>query len=417
MPGGDPKACARAGPYRSRNIAERRVALIARTVPSMKSSSPIAAVRHPIRVAVATVVLLAGCAADRMPEPIPARPDEVRAQIASLMPASVPDRAGWAADTYAALATLGVPPTLSNVCAVLAVTEQESGFRADPTVPGLGRIARQEIDRRAERAGVPGFAVSAALALPSPGGRSWAERIDAAKTEKELSGIFDDFVDLVPLGKRLLSGWNPVRTGGPMQVGIAFAEQHAKKRPYPYPSGGSIRDEVFTRRGGLYFGAAHLLDYPASYDRPLYRFADFNAGRWASRNAAFQNAVSVASGIRLDLDGDLVVHGDRDAKPGATELAVRTLGPRLRMGDAEIRRALEQGDGPGFEESVLYRRVFELADAIDRRPLPRAMVPRIALKSPKIRRELTTEWFANRVDERYGRCVERGGRTTGVARS
>jgi hypothetical protein len=37
------------------------------------------------------------------------------------------------------------------------------------------------------------------------------------------------------------------------------------------------------------------------------------------------------------------------------------------------------------------------------------MVPRIELKSPKISRNLTTEWFARRVEERYERCLARGG--------
>lgn len=354
--------------------------------------------------------LLAGCAGqEERREAVPKRPEEIRAQIAGLMPAATADRQGWAADIYGALKALDIPPNLPNICAVLAVAEQESTFRADPAVPGLSRIAWEEIDRRAERLGVPKFAVRAALSLNSSTGKSYGERIDAVRTERELSEIFEDFIGLVPLGKRLFAGWNPVRTGGPMQVGIAFAERHAKEKPYPYPVTESIRHEVFTRRGGLYFGIAHLLDYPAAYDRPLYRFADFNAGRYASRNAAFQNAVAIVSGIALDLDGDLVQPGEDAVKPGSTELAVRSLSKRLEMGNGAIRRALEQGESADFERTALYRRVFELADQAERRPVPRAVLPRIQLQSPKITRKLTTEWFANRVDERHRRCLAKGG--------
>jgi len=366
--------------------------------------------RHAFRVwfAATLVVALAGCAIERRPDEAPASPVEVRARIAALLPENLPDRVGWVADYQAAFAALEIPPNLPNLCAALAITEQESSYRADPSVPNLAKIAREEIDRRAARAGVPAFAVRAALQIGSPDGRTYAERLDAVRTEKELSGIYEDFIGMVPMGRRLFAGWNPVRTGGPMQVGIAFAERHATQRRYPYPMSGTVRDEVFTRRGGLYFGIAHLLDYPASYDRHLYRFADFNAGRYASRNAAFQNAVAVASGVRLGLDGDLIRHGGSAAEPGSTERAVRTLGKRLGLDDTAIRRALEQGESAEFERDALYRRVFELADAAAGRPLPRAVVPRIALQGPKITRKLTTEWFANRVDERHRRCIARG---------
>ena len=358
---------------------------------------------------VLVMAVLAGCAADgQRGEPGPYGRELPRAQIADLLPASLADRHGWAADVHAAFVSLGIAPTLSNVCAALAITEQESSYRADPAVPGLARIAREEIDRRAARVGVPDFAVRAALQLASPDGRTWAARIDAVRTERELSEIYEDFIGMVPMGRRLFAGFNPVRTGGPMQVGVDFAERHARERSYPYPVADSIRHEVFTRRGGLYFGIAHLLGYPAAYDRPLYRFADFNAGRHASRNAAFQNAVAVASGVRLELDGDLIRHGGNASEPGSTELAVRALGRRLGLGDAALRKAREQGESAEFERGALYRRVFELADASAGRPLPRAVVPRIALQSPKITRKLTTEWFANRVDDRHRRCVARG---------
>jgi len=357
--------------------------------------------RLPPGILLVMLLAFAGCA--RQPVAPPPHPNEVRAKIARLMPADIPDRNGWAADIQTAFSTLAIPPSDENLCAVLAVTVQESTFQAAPPVPGLAKIARQEIQRRADRLHVPRFLVNAALRLESPDGKTYEQRLARVRTEKELSEIFDDFLGLVPLGRQLFGMLNPVRTGGPMQVSIAFAEARASDYPYAYE--GSIRDEVFSRRGGMYFGIAHLLDYPANYSRPLYRFADFNAGWYASRNAAFQKALSLASGIDLALDGDLIIHGSR--KAGATELAARSLGKRLRMSDAAIREALEQGDRFEFEETRLYERVFDLAQQIDGKPLPREALPGITLQSPKITRNLTTAWFAKRVDERHQRCMVR----------
>jgi len=353
----------------------------------------------------AASLVVSGCSTS--PASAPARPEAVRARIVQLLPASVDDRPGWAIDIYAAFDALRIEPSTANVCAVLAVAEQESTYRADPTVPGIGRIAREEIDRRAQRAGVPLALVQAALQLRSPDSRTWNERIAAARSEKELSDVFEDFIAQVPLGQRLLEGYNPVRTGGPMQVSVEFAQAHVKARPYPYRMAGSLRDEVFSRRGGLYFGIAHLLDYPAHYERLLHRFADFNAGQYASRNAAFQSAVSALAGTTLDLDGDLLPPGGEGAATGSTEAAVRSLGPRLGLHDDDIHAALAQQGQASLEQTRLWTRVFELADAQAGRPVPRAMLPRIQLHSPKITRALTTEWFARRVDERYQRCERR----------
>jgi hypothetical protein len=330
-------------------------------------------------------------------------PAAVRAQIAAMLPSGTTDRAGWATDIQMAFASLGIEPSTQNLCATLAITAQESNFTTDPVVPGLARIARAEIDARAKRHHVPQVLVRGALKLRSPDGRSYGERIASVRTERDLSRIYEDLIDTLPLGKRLFGDSNPVRTGGPMQVGVAFAERFARGRAYPYPLDGSIRHEVFSRRGGMYFGIAHLLAYPVSYDRKLYRFADFNAGWYASRNAAFQHALGLVSGSRLALDGDLVAHESGD--PGATERAVRSLRPRLDMSDRRIRRALELGAGFEFESTALYRLVFDRAEREAGKPLPRAMVPHIALDSPKITRKLTTEWFATRVDRRYRACL------------
>ncbi|RVT52428.1 DUF1615 domain-containing protein [Rubrivivax albus] len=352
------------------------------------------------------LTLLAGCAVEGPSAPQRSA-EAIQADIEALLPPRVPQRAAWAVDLQLVFAGLKLAPTTENVCAVLAVTEQESTFNPDPPVPNLGRIAREEIVRRAGRLGVPEVAVTLALQLRSPDGRSYADRLAAVKTERELSAIYEAFIGQVPLGQRLFAGFNPVRTGGPMQVSIDFAEAHVQQRPYPFPAAQTVRHEVFTRRGGLYFGTAHLLDYPAAAygGTMLYRFADFNAGRWASRNAAFQQALAVASGRKLDLDGDLFLPDP--TQPGQTEAAARSLGDALGMSDRAIRRDLERSRGEDFDRSDLAIKVFALAEQRSGQPQPRAVVPRIVLQSPKITRRLTTEWFARRVDERYRRCLQR----------
>ena len=348
-----------------------------------------------------SLLLLAACS--HQPQAPTATPEQVRAKVARLLPPSAGNRQGWATDIQGAFEAQALDPSTENLCSVIAIIEQESNFQADPQVPGLGRIARTEIDRRAGRLHVPGFMVDAALALKSPTGKSYAQRIASVQSERELSAVFDDFIGMAPLGQQLFGNLNPVHTGGPMQVAVEFAERNAKG--YPYPREGTVREEVFSRRGGVYFGTLHLLGYPTHYPVPLYRFADFNAGHYASRNAAFQAALNRLVKTRLALDGDLIDYGS--FSPGQTELAVRSLGARLNLSNNAIQQALNKGEQLDFEETTVYQRVFELADQVTGKPLPRQILPGITLESPKITRTLTTAWFAQRVDERRARCEAR----------
>jgi len=355
----------------------------------------------------AGIVFVSACSSPQRVREPRIDPDVARAEIAKLLPLKTGNREGWAIDIFAAFEAQAIEPNTENICAVIAVTEQESTFQVNPPISGLPAMARREIDAKAARYHIPAFAVTAALELQSPTGATYRERLGKVRTEKGLSDIFSDFIGMVPLGARLFGSLNPVRTGGPMQVSIAFAEQHVEAKRYPYPLQGAIRDEVFTRRGGMYFGIAHLLDYPAAYDDMLFRFADFNAGHYASRNAAFQNAVSLLSDTPLTLDGDLLLRGRAASEPSKTELAVRKIAARLKLSDAAIRADLELGDQEKFADTKLYERVFALADK--RKTVPRAVVPNIRLESPKITRKLTTKWFATRVDARYEKCLLRSG--------
>ena len=333
----------------------------------------------------------------------PRKPADMKSRIVRFLPRQVQDKPGWANDVVTALSTQGLTVNDHNVCSVLAVAEQEATYQADPVVPGLGKIAWKEINARAAKLLIPEFVVRTALSIKSPTGKSYAARIDALRTEREMSEIFEDMIGAVPMGKQLFGNLNPVRTGGPMQVSIAFAEANA--RGYPYPVKESIRHEVFTRRGGIWFGTKHIFGYPADYPDTLYRFADFNAGWYASRNAAFQAAVSRVSGKPLALDGDLVRY-DSDL-PGKTELAVHSIASRVNMSKQAIHQSLLKGDSADFAQTDLYHRVFTLADKQAGKRQPRAVLPGIQLKSPKITRNLTTAWFAKRVDDREQACVRK----------
>jgi hypothetical protein len=334
------------------------------------------------------------------------------AAIRDFLPPSIHDREGWAMDIQRAFSALRLPSTPQNICAVVAITEQESSFHAEPVVAGLPVIVRREIEQRQKKYKVPQWLVDQGLAMTSPNGLSYRQRIDRLKTENDVNRLYDDMISELPLGQLLLSDYNPVRTGGPMQVSLAFATEQVKRRPYPYPYRGSLRSELFTRRGGLYFGIAYLLAYPVRYEDIVHRFADFNAGHYASRNAAFQQAIHALTGLDIDYDGDLLRYSGAEIahEPGQTLKAVLTLGPRLGLSDQAIQDDLALEKSPDFGKSVLYAKTYELAQASLGRSLPREAMPEIRLTSPKISRHLTTGIFARRVNDRYRSCLRRARR-------
>lgn len=325
--------------------------------------------------------------------------------INSLLPLKLADRNGWATDIFAAFEALKITPTKENVCAVVAEIEQESSFQAEPMVPGLSKIIRRELNARGEKYSIPQWLMDSSLDTQSPNGRTYNQRIDTLKTENEVSTLYEDMISEIPFGKDMLADFNPVHTGGPMQVSVAFANTYTATKPYPYGVKGSLRNELFTRKGGLFFGVAYLLDYPANYASMTFRFADFNAGIYSSRNAAFQKALSSLSGIVLDPDGDLLRYKDGVAveePPGQTMQALLAIAPRLNMDKAEIYRDLLLEKSPAFEQSPLYKKIFSMAPA-----MPRACVPEIVLTSPKFTRKLTTVNYAKQMEERYQRCLKK----------
>lgn len=339
---------------------------------------------------------------------------EGRLLLDKLLPQGIPDRKGWSTDVFNAFTYLKIPYTPQFFCAVLAVAEQESSYQSDPVVSGLSQAVWGEIEKKRKKYLVPSLVVDAAMLKTSSDGRSYKERINALRTKRQMNALYEEMVGALPFGQQMFANKNPIRDGGPMQVSVEFAESQVKAWPYPYPYS-NLRNEVFSRRGGVYFGTAILLQYPAPYTDMVYRFADFNAGRYSSRNAAFQAAVARVTKRKVTLDGGLVPYSNRRdgvAAPnaGETQNALFTIASRLHMSQDDILRDLRLGKLSGFGQSELYQKVFAMADQAAGKHLPREMIPQIVLVSPKLHStHLTTEWFARKVDGRYRSCLARGG--------
>lgn len=386
------------------------------------------------RALVAAALAGVGCATARDAAPAaPPPPPRLGVQaIAAAIPDKVKDREAWAADVVAALDAHGVTPAPSPVCQVLAIIEQESGFQANPVVPNLSGIVKKKLDDVAGKAGPVGRPIlESVLDGTAPGAKkTFLQRLDGLKTEKDLDVWFRELLafyrakhpnayraaDLMgeAFAGRGFEDLNPITTAGSMQVAVRFAEELGKKRG---ATPDEVRDALYTRRGGVYYGAARLLLYQAGYDDPLYRFADYNAGYYASRNAALQEQLSELLGIELAPDGDLLAY-DEEGTP--KDLDTNTLRALLsfrasfapELSERTVRKDARKEKLLELESTETYRaikRVYQ--DRLGKAPRY-ARVPDVTLRSPKLSKERSTRWFAENVDRRYETCMRRVQRTS-----
>lgn len=347
---------------------------------------------------------------------------DVRALARQVVPPGK-DAPGWAADIASALAVNAIRPSRSNVCSVMAVIGQESTFTANPEVAGLGRMAEQQI--KAKLAALPVLPGAAAagveifLAMKPTPDKSYLAMIRAARTERDLDLVYRNLTFYLfreYASTRLLNAGavahridaaNPVATLGSMQVSAAFtiAEvEKAKDRRLGLGAIWKLRDELYMRKGGVAYGTRMLLGYRADYPSRLFVFADYNAGRYASRNAAFQHMVAELSDVGLALDGDLMLYEGGKTKPeaSATETSLRNL---KLLDDESLRADLLREKEFAFRDTETYKRVSDAFTAKTGKPVPYAMLPQITLKSPKIQHRMTTALFARAVMARYERCM------------
>ena len=340
---------------------------------------------------------------------------------------NVKEPQGWAADLLDVLKLHDLSSSKENICAAIAVIDQESSFVANPAVAGLGKISEAALRAKMDRVPVLGSLALRFLETTPSKSDSYLARIRGARTERDLDLTFRAMVAdaakqsslgiIVNSGllNKQIEGRNEIDTIGSMQVSVDFALEVAKRRrwlPMSLDDVYALRDELYTRHGGMYYGVLLLLGYETGYDRKLYRFADFNAGRYASRNAAFQKQIAELSLEPLATDGDLLLYDDSGKVKDATSKTEKALRKVLQtssfeLTDEDIRKDLLREKENAFVQTLTYsalRATYEKTTGI--KP-DYAMVPNIALTSPKIRSKMTTRIFAESVNRRYQSCMAR----------
>ena len=346
-------------------------------------------------------------------------------EITALVRAGTNEPGLWAAAVRAGLLAAGKPVDVDHSCQVLALIEQESGYDADPEVPGLAALVEREL--QAEVTAKLGFLGPKALELvldvtPDGGSRSFREQLRAVRTERDLDLLFRAMLQhhqakapmlgsaLQRLFPALLDRLNPVSTAGSMQVAVAWTAAQPDCRGL---SSAEVRDRLYTIEGGVRFGTLRLYAHEADYDRSAYRYADYNAGLYASRNTAFQLRLRHLSGMEVDADGDLLAYtrrgtvSDTDGQSMAALLAWRAR-DAPDLDEAQLRADLRLEKHLEFEDTQTWARTRQSWAALyPDDPPDYARLPDVALDSPKLSADLTTRWFAEKVEARHRNCMKR----------
>ena len=366
-------------------------------------------------------VALPGC---RKKPPAPVVRELTAAEVSRFVRSDVGDKRGWAADVRLALKSAGQPVDADHVCQVLAIVEQESGYDADPAVPGLGRVVQGELDRMFEKLG-PAAAMARAALLDhrAPGHeRTFDARLAGIRTEQDADLLYREIVafhrarypglsramDL--LAPDLVEKTNPITTAGSMQVSVSWAVDEADA-----DDASLLRDSLYTRAGGLKYGTARLFAHDAPYDSPRYRFADYNAGVYASRNAALQAQLSAVTGRPLATDGDFLLYdndGEARRKQSKTVGALMVFRARHapHLSESRIRRDAAQEKSAAFDDTETVEALRAAYTRETGKAAVYAMVPDVALHSPKMKSGRSTRWFTDNVMIRYNDCLGRSGR-------
>lgn len=332
-------------------------------------------------------------------------------QVEKLVLASRPNNPSpdiWARAIKQSLEEIGLPVSKENVSAVCAVISQVSAFSISPKNTRMASILRKKIEA-AESNDVLRLLIETRLDQTASNGQAFRANIDSIQSELDFEKWYDEFTS-EKITKPILLVLNKdasdlITTVGSMQVSVKFAKEYPKKPRNA--GGGSVRDMLYTCKGGVFYGTAYLLDYKRNYDDWKYVFADFNAGHYTCRNAGFQKMLGRLTHRMVDTDGDLLNYETGTPSPSVTYVTFINFLKDKGIGfdENQVMKDFQQEKSYDFEETWSYKTLVELYKKRYGRPIS-AVLPDIPLNSPKfVSKNLSTKWFANRVKERFNRCM------------
>jgi Protein of unknown function (DUF1615) len=163
---------------------------------------------------------------------------------------------------------------------------------------------------------------------------------------------------------------NPVHTIGPMQVNLHKAFENARARGETVASEAQMRDWLLTRKTamerGIKEGVYQLWRIYRFYRRSLppdeavrFTTADYNAGEFSSRNAAYQQRLSVLTERRLVLDGDLLAYQGGQAAERVSNTEAATILLLSEYAAPNIRQDLLLEKSEAFSASRTALKVCE----------------------------------------------------------
>lgn len=372
--------------------------------------------RHIVYILSVVLAPLFSFAADNHAANLPFQKILSEREVTALIPARVRDRDDWSRDILRTFSNQDLPVTADNVCAVKAVIQQESGFDPKPKTKNMRHVTERAMKEKFGVVGATGIRTALDAKQDSERKVSYWKRIEKAKSEYDVDRVLQDFSANYGAAEIYLKN-DFFTTAGSMQVSVSFVSDQAKFHGATQDMGAwKIREFLYTRYGGIYFGTLRLLGYPAGYDKSIYRFADYNVGMYASRNAAVQQQVARLTGHRLALDGDLLRYdknGVAVKEAGESERAIVEAARRYvpNLDSRVIRNDLLLEKTTAFENTSTYLAIKRAYQA-KYGEAPYARLPEVEIKSPKITSKFTTAQFARRVNNRYVSCLNQVRKST-----